>query len=72
MSRKPRYGDVYRMPNGALWMVICRDGEPRYTFRKPEGVQNYWQLPLTDDPDEEMQALEDTATGSELGEYVRE
>lgn len=72
MARKPKYGDVYQMPNGALWMVIVPDGEPRTVFSTRD-VQEYWQLPLTDDPDEDIKACEDTASGSvEVGAYVRE
>ena len=73
--RKPRYGDVYRMPNGALWMVIAPDGDRRgyyFTHSSAESKQWYYQLPLTDDPDEGIKAFEDTATGYELGEYVRD
>lgn len=67
MAREPKYGDVYRMPeDGSLWMILCRDGEP--SGRPPH--QNYWQIPLTYSRDVEMKALEDTATGWQLGDYV--
>lgn len=63
--REHKYGDVYRMPNGALWMILTNDGGP-----DREGRQSYWQIPLTDDSDEATTALEDVFTGWELGDFI--
>jgi hypothetical protein len=64
----PKYGDIYREEDGSLWMLIAPDGSGASRMMP----QWYYLIPLTDSSDEEMKALEDTASGWRLGTLVDE